>query len=334
MSDSGSDAGRRESVMFVPPPQFMEEEQEAPEEEEWSYDHARLLYLVSLYAKSARTPDENEGWIRQVPLLVMMYEAICAQALDFDYAPASMLVSHLGASRRIWLNITQEGKAAIDDLRERAMINGLKLSTEDFQPVTAYQVSEKGMSFLDIIPQDLKDAVDAFTSLNGQLVTCNFDGEEFHLKTEDGTMVKTSTMTETEDVSYVSSPFLPSCLRAKTGKSRAFTSNAHRAHESSTGASNIQDELSEAVILGEVHGMVGEWIPFGSNQIVALNERLGALDRCQGGLFTAAVDKVRPHAGLRSVLEGGIGGVGMRRDLDERSLQRKAPCFQRELRTG
>lgn len=39
--------------------------------------------------------------------------------------------------------------------------------------------------------------------------------------------------------------------------------------------------------------MVGEWIPFGSNQIVALNERLGALDRCQGGLFTAMVDKVR-----------------------------------------
>ena len=37
--------------------------------------------------------------------------------------------------------------------------------------------------------------------------------------------------------------------------------------------------------------MVGEWIPFGSNQIVALNERLGALDRCQGGLFTAQVDK-------------------------------------------
>ena len=44
-------------------------------------------------------------------------------------------------------------------------------------------------------------------------------------------------------------------------------------------------------MLGNVHGMVGEWIPFGSNQIVALNERLGALDRCQGGLFTAMVDK-------------------------------------------
>ena len=85
--------------------------------------------------------------LRQVPLSVMMYEGIVAGALDFDYAPCSMLVSHLGASRRIWLNITKAGKAAIDDLREKGMINALKLSTEDFQPVTAYQVSEKGMTF-------------------------------------------------------------------------------------------------------------------------------------------------------------------------------------------
>ena len=36
--------------------------------------------------------------------------------------------------------------------------------------------------------------------------------------------------------------------------------------------------------------LVAEWIPFGSNQIVGLNERLGALDRCQGGFFTSMVD--------------------------------------------
>lgn len=44
-----------------------------------------------------------------------------------------------GKSRRVWLNVTQEGKAAIDDLREGKLVNGLKLSTVDFQPVTAYQ---------------------------------------------------------------------------------------------------------------------------------------------------------------------------------------------------
>eukprot|EP01045_Picozoa_sp_COSAG04_P039805 COSAG04_NODE_11333_length_715_cov_1.511364_1_plen_73_part_00 len=35
---------------------------------------------------------------------------------------------------------------------------------------------------------------------------------------------------------------------------------------------------------------MGEWIPFGSNQIVALCEKLGASDRCQGGMFTGEAD--------------------------------------------
>ena len=46
--------------------------------------------------------------------------------LDFDYAPVSMLVSKGGYSRRVWMNITQEGIGAVDDLRENGMLNGLK----------------------------------------------------------------------------------------------------------------------------------------------------------------------------------------------------------------
>jgi hypothetical protein len=48
--------------------------------------------------------------------------------------------------------------------------------------------------------------------------------------------------------------------------------------------------LSEAIVLGEVTAIIGEWIPFGPNQIIALNDRLGAKDRCQGGLFTSILD--------------------------------------------
>ncbi len=60
--------------------------------------------------------------------------------------------------------------------------------------------------------------------------------------------------------------------------------------------------------LSHVHIYVGEWIPFGANQIVSLNERLGSLDRCQGGLFTSMVDKnptdtqFQVAAGLTQVL--------------------------------
>jgi hypothetical protein len=70
-------------------------------DKEWSIDHCKVLYLISLYAKPALTPEEKEGWIRRLetdfcascvdhdtifstPLLVLLYEGITAGALDFD----------------------------------------------------------------------------------------------------------------------------------------------------------------------------------------------------------------------------------------------------------
>ena len=292
-------------------------------EEEWSPEHAKILHLMSLYAKCALTPTDNESWIRSIPLLVLMYEGVVAGAIDFDYAPCSVLITQHGKSKRVWLNITQEGKAAVDDLREKEMVNGLKLSTEDFQPVTAYQVSKKGIDFLKQVPASMKKEVyDFLYSPTGNLLQIKFvagvikvvpidqedkavgeaasDDEDdddddddngiFYLCDETTGFERESSCTDAEDVSYVSSPFLPSCVRNPRDQ-RPFTSNAHRAHESAAGEANVRDELDEAITLNYVLTMVGEWIPFGANQIVALNERLGAMDRCQGGLFTSAIDK-------------------------------------------
>jgi hypothetical protein len=314
-------------------------------EEEWSFEHVKLLYMMSKFAKCAMSADDQEGWIRSIPLLVIMFEGITAGCIDFDYAPQSTLISIDGASRRVWMNVTQEGKAAIDDLREMELINGLKLSTEDFQPVTAYQVSRKGMNLVETCPQEIRDVVDKFVyapapapplevllaaefvapeavmmddsesededearenDLGGLvggggndddedndqghfLMVGRWGPEEGQVPGGPGYWMKESNVTETEDVSYVSSPYLPSCVRNPRDQ-QEFTSNKHRSHESAGGDSNIADDLNEAVILSEVMTMVGEWIPFGANQIVALVERLGALDRIQGGLFTSMVD--------------------------------------------
>ena len=305
--------------------------------EQWSPDHAKILYMMSLYARAAASAEENEGWIRSIPLLVLLYEGIVAGAIDFDYAPCSTLITQDGKSKRVFLNITQEGKAAVDDLREKEHINGLKLSTEDFQPVTAYQVSHKGLDFIKQIPKEMKKEIDDYIhSPAGNLLQIKFiageikevpidqvdpgvgDGGEsddedegegggedtggsddddddddsqgqFLLVDQSTGFEKESSCTDAEDVSYVSSPYLPSCVRNPRDQ-RAFTSNAHRRHESAAGEDNVRDELDEAITLAYVLTMVGEWIPFGANQIVALNERLGAMDRCQGGLFTSVVD--------------------------------------------
>jgi hypothetical protein len=56
-------------------------------------NHARVLLLIGTYARAARHADEKEGWIRQIALIVMLYEGITQGLLDFDYAPNSTLVS-------------------------------------------------------------------------------------------------------------------------------------------------------------------------------------------------------------------------------------------------
>ncbi len=64
--------------------------------------------------------------------------------LDYDYAPASELVE----GRRKYFNMSQEGRSDVDLLREEEMLNGLKLSSKNYQPVTCYQISEKVRSSL------------------------------------------------------------------------------------------------------------------------------------------------------------------------------------------
>ena len=264
----------------------------------WTLNHARLLHMISQYAVPARSIEEDESWIRQVPVLVMIYEGIIAGILDLDYAPQSVLVSQEGTSKRCFLNVSQEGKSAIDDLREKELLQGLKLSSEDFQPVTCYQVTALGIQFLAQVPLKLKEDMDGVLHgpkpfqdklLNVTMRREQEDDSEVQrfFLTAEGGYERKSTVTEIEDVSYVSSPYLPLHVRKSE---KPVTSNAHRAGEAATGESNIKDDLSEAIHLSHVSLLIGEWVPFGPNQIVALNERLGAMDRCQGGLFTSKID--------------------------------------------
>ena len=54
-------------------------------------------------------------------------------------------------------------------------------------------------------------------------------------------------------------------------------SNAHKAHESGMGAiDTIRDhELDEVITLNSVSLIVAEYVPFGANQIVQLNNTVG-----------------------------------------------------------
>ena len=69
-----------------------------------------ILFLISEYAVCAETAEDDETWMRQIPLYVLIYEGVLAGCFDFDFAPASYLLSTGNESKRLWMNISQEGR--------------------------------------------------------------------------------------------------------------------------------------------------------------------------------------------------------------------------------
>lgn len=140
--------------------------------------------------------------MRKPALLVLLYEGIVAGILDFDYAPASASIEN----RRVWMNISQEGKSDIEFLREEELISGLQMSSKSFQPITCYQIADKGIELVKRISRKEKEAVHEFVYAKGtrELLEVHWDGNFYYITSVSG-YHRRSTITETEDVSYVSS---------------------------------------------------------------------------------------------------------------------------------
>jgi hypothetical protein len=101
-------------------------------------EHLRLLYLISKYTTQTR-------WVREFPLLVLIFEGIRAGIFTYDYAPAAVTV----CGRIVFMNISQEGRDDVDDLREAGLLASLKLSAHNGTTSTAVQPSAAGWAFLE-----------------------------------------------------------------------------------------------------------------------------------------------------------------------------------------
>ena len=119
----------------------------------------------------------------------------------------------------------------------------MKLSSKSYTPVTCYQISKKGQLLARRLPKIDKDAVHEVVFAPGtrELLHISWRHSRYELSGPGG-YKRISSVTETEDVSYVSSAYIPQCLRFG---GRPTLSNAHRAHECANSASNIRDELEE-----------------------------------------------------------------------------------------
>eukprot|EP01047_Picozoa_sp_COSAG01_P015358 COSAG01_NODE_768_length_13739_cov_6.271334_18_plen_267_part_00 len=101
-------------------------------------EHLRLLYLISKYTTQTR-------WVRELPLLVLIFEGIRAGIFTYDYAPAAVTV----CGRIVFMNISQEGRDDVDDLREAGLLASLKLTAHNGTTSTAVQPSAAGWAFLE-----------------------------------------------------------------------------------------------------------------------------------------------------------------------------------------
>jgi hypothetical protein len=278
-----------------------------------SFEHAKLLYLVSFYGKASRNAEELETWLRELHLHVLIHEGILAGKLDFDYAPSSRQFSYTqdGKShmKRQFLNISQEGMSAIEDLREQSFLHGLKLTNTDDLTSTAVQVSHKGAELLTQLSPMLKLEVEEFLYHRRRFSKSPHPRKDLKhvLVTPTNILIVTlhgyehpSTVTDTEDVSYVTSPFLPWLLRR--GET-VMTDNADRAWESAQGLSQVKTELQESIVLTQVSVLMSEWLPIGPNQLSILLNRMGAGRRYAGGLMTSAID-TRPEDSRLSTCPG------------------------------
>jgi hypothetical protein len=54
--------------------------------------------------------------------------------------------------------------------------------------------------------------------------------------------------------------------------------------------SHCPPRCPQIITLNSVSIIVAEFIPFGANQIVQMNQNLGSTERVQGGFFTALID--------------------------------------------
>lgn len=254
-----------------------------------SPEHYKLLYFISKHGRIAEKATDKERWVRYVPIMVLVYEAIVAGVFEYDYAPFGEDVGE----KRLTLNISQEARDNLEDLVEAGMVRSLRMSTVLGKSSMAYQPSKMGLEHMKNggLSREDRELCDSFLyDPAGSLMKVAFDAETgtFKLISDQGFNMD-STVTESEDVSYVCSPYI--CRQFMKKAREPLTSYAHRASETLRGSSSIADDLDVTLSLSRVIIMVVDWIPTSCTQITELSQSLGVNDRNKGGYYSSEIDR-------------------------------------------
>jgi hypothetical protein len=142
---------------------------------ELTNDQKRLLIIISKFSKPAKTRDEEETWLKKIPLMALINRGIHMKLFkSYDFAP--MLVDYMGSTR--YANISKEGEDDVADLREMELVERLKLATSHHVYVSAYRITPKGMKHVASLDQKYHTSVDS-------ILKCGKCGGESKIEAKD-----------------------------------------------------------------------------------------------------------------------------------------------------
>jgi hypothetical protein len=127
-----------------------------------SYEHCKLLYLISLYALPAKSASDVENWIRDIPLKVIIFEGIISGILNLDYCPTVVTLSLEDRTKNVFMNVSHESISMISELHSSGLISAIKMQSMAFITSVSYQLSLQGLDFVELIPPNIKEAVGSF----------------------------------------------------------------------------------------------------------------------------------------------------------------------------
>eukprot|EP00948_MAST-09A_sp_MAST-9A-sp1_P003156 g3156.t1 len=256
--------------------------------------HVKILYLIAQYGKSSEFDDEEETWIRAIHLHTLVFEAIQHGALDLDYAPKT---KHISPKGRTELYISQEACQVIVDFEKRGLIRHLKALADDFTRQDFYQVAPKGQDMLDSCHPSIFYAIhDVLT--NGDIahthtmLEVKFDSKlgTFNIL-HNGVRVRTSQVTQIEDVDLQLIPYFPVPILAssfRTGSFKKFSKAFGKMDHHQDAVKLFRDENS---FLVDPRLLLVEWLPMGRNELYGLGMRIDVLGRSKHNMFANVPDR-------------------------------------------
>jgi hypothetical protein len=171
-------------------------------------DGMRQLILISRFSSPATKADDEETWIKKIPLLALVTRGVMGDTFaNYDIAPS--LIEYQGDT--LFANISKEGEDDVLDMRLQGLVERLKLATKHHYYVSAYRVTKAGMDVVreaDPAHHKAVDALLACSDCGGSVEVLVMPDNPYLHCLECGSKEKIH-LFDIEEVPYVTNPMFP-----------------------------------------------------------------------------------------------------------------------------